>query len=77
MISPSPGKPGEGRGEGLHSIVNCNRKSKSPHPNLLPEYREKGPEEKLAAAHRSPAHGLVGLSDVPPRKVESSNGLAL
>jgi protein O-mannosyl-transferase len=47
-ISPSPGTPGEGRGEGLPSSI-TNPKSKiqnpkSPHPNLLPDYREKGSE---------------------------------
>jgi Domain of unknown function (DUF4105) len=43
-LSPSPGTPGEGRGEG--SAV-ANRKSqianpKNPHPNPLPEYRARG-----------------------------------
>jgi molybdopterin/thiamine biosynthesis adenylyltransferase len=39
-ISPSPGTPGEGRGEGLKK----NSDSVGPHPNPLPEYRERGQE---------------------------------
>ena len=39
--SPSPGTPGEGRGEGLSFP-----RAKDPHPNPLPEYRERGPEAK-------------------------------
>ena len=50
--SASPGTPGEGRGE-------CSREERSsgqltpaapnPHPNPLPEYRERGPEQSPAA----------------------------
>src|SRR5205823_1364446 len=36
--TPSPGTPGEGRGEGLRA---------GPHPNPLPEYRERGQEPTL------------------------------
>jgi folate-binding protein YgfZ len=59
-ISPSPGTPvaaeiagWKGRGEGF-SLPILNPKSEmrnakdSPHPNLLPTYREKGPEGKRA-----------------------------
>ncbi len=38
-LSPSPGTPGEGWGEG-HSA----RPKSRPHPNPLPEYRERGQE---------------------------------
>ena len=35
-FSPSPGTPGEGRGEGLLPVF-----SQNPHPRPLPEYRER------------------------------------
>ena len=43
-FSPSPGTPREGRGEG--SLTNAGSSSirQNPHPNPLPEYRERGPE---------------------------------
>src|SRR5438094_1286964 len=41
-ISPSPGTPGEGRREGSVSIAHNLRSQKNPHPNPLPEYRERG-----------------------------------
>jgi epoxyqueuosine reductase len=37
-ISPSPGNPGEGRGEGIKNISDLS----GPHPNPLPDYRERG-----------------------------------
>ena len=45
---PSPGTPGEGRGEGPRlsiprSLNHSITQSKDPHPNPLPEYRERGP----------------------------------
>jgi len=43
---PSPGTPGEGRGEGSSAIHNPRfaiRTLKDPHPNPLPAYRERGP----------------------------------
>jgi hypothetical protein len=44
---PSPGTPGEGRGEGRREGGNAPiAKSKRPHPNPLPEYRERGPESR-------------------------------
>jgi valyl-tRNA synthetase len=48
--SPSPGAPGEGRGDGQIA----NRKSQianpaDPHPNPLPEYRERGQKEGARA----------------------------
>ena len=36
-LSPSPGTPGEGGGEGLYKPA-----AEDPHPNPLPEYRERG-----------------------------------
>jgi hypothetical protein len=41
-LPPSPGTPGEGRGEGVFFAVG----KKDPHPNPLPEYRERGPETR-------------------------------
>jgi Ca-activated chloride channel family protein len=41
-LSPSPGTPGEGRGEGSSSTRNRSTSERGPHPNLLPEYRERG-----------------------------------
>src|SRR5262249_3558219 len=38
--TPSPGTPGEGRGEGPRSGAT----EQSPHPDPLPEYRERGQE---------------------------------
>jgi lipid-A-disaccharide synthase len=39
--SPSPGNPGEGRGEGIQEYQQADV---GPHPNPLPDYRERGPE---------------------------------
>ena len=52
-LAPSPGTPGEGRGEG--DLERAERSSavappdgqNHPHPNPLPEYRERGPEKSL------------------------------
>jgi quercetin dioxygenase-like cupin family protein len=48
-LFPSPGTPGEGwvRVRAVDAIRQTNLNGKSPHPNLLPEYREK---EKCALA---------------------------
>ena len=43
-LSPSPGTPGEGRGEGDLGRRTASDKPSHPHPNPLPEYRERGPE---------------------------------
>jgi ATP-dependent helicase/nuclease subunit B len=40
-ITPSPGTPGEGGGEGLRSST-----TKDPHPNPLPEYRARGQSKR-------------------------------
>jgi hypothetical protein len=42
-LSPSSDTPGEGRGEGLPQSPTVN-----PHPNPLPEYRERGQEQIVA-----------------------------
>jgi DNA polymerase III subunit gamma/tau len=45
--SPSPGIPGEGRGEGLQNKLNATiptNRAENPHPNPLPEYRAREPE---------------------------------
>jgi hypothetical protein len=42
-VSPSPGNPGEGRGEGLRASG-----AKRPHPNPLPDYREREKGSRLA-----------------------------
>jgi len=43
-LSPSPGTPGEGRGEGDFEQRKTFDIPNHPHPNPLPEYRERGPE---------------------------------
>jgi hypothetical protein len=43
-IAPSPGTPGDGRGEGGFEPDVVLKSSIHPHPNPLPEYRERGPD---------------------------------
>src|SRR5436305_13094715 len=50
--TPSPGTPGEGGGEGLRRAASRD----GPHPNPLPEYREREPE--------APARTLSTLSSL-------------
>src|SRR5687767_4836152 len=57
---PSPGTPGEGRGEGLSQTEGDARFRAGPHPNPLPEYRERGPE-RPAKICVDVAGGTVGL----------------
>ena len=47
--SPSPGNPGEGWGEGLKKIESSGARNvlEGPHPNPLPEYRERGPRGSM------------------------------
>jgi len=52
-ISPSPGTPGEGRGEGL---VAGGGKA-DPHPSPLPEYRERGQEGRTASSDDKTTQG--------------------
>jgi len=42
---PSPGTPGEGGGEGSASSASNPANPQNPHPNPLPEYRARGPED--------------------------------
>ena len=49
--SPSPGTPGEGRGEGLLFLP----EQKDPHPNPLPEYRERGQERNRIGMSNPPS----------------------
>ncbi len=44
-FSPSPGTPGEGRGEGSSAPARNSPLQTNPHPNPLPEYRARGQEE--------------------------------
>ena len=44
-FTPSPGTPGEGWGEGSLGLPEQLDFEIRPHPNLLPAYREKEPEE--------------------------------
>ncbi len=48
LSSPSPGNPGEGRGEGSNER-DVQTVSGRPHPNRLPGYRERGPEKRVVA----------------------------
>jgi valyl-tRNA synthetase len=49
--APSPGTPGEGRGEGDLERQSALDKPNHPHPNPLPEYRERGPERGIPFHH--------------------------
>jgi hypothetical protein len=56
LSSPSPGTPGEGRGEGLRPNQQAKpERAQDPHPNPLPGYRERGQNGGVAvdrAEHR-------------------------
>jgi ABC-type polysaccharide/polyol phosphate transport system ATPase subunit len=57
-FSRSPGTSGEGRGEGVFEKQTTFDTPNHPHPNPLPEYRERGPEQRIPAEgslSRSPA----------------------
>jgi tetratricopeptide (TPR) repeat protein len=45
FLPPSPGTPGEGWGEGDFEGKAASEIRNRPHPNPLPEYRERGPEK--------------------------------
>ncbi len=55
-LSPSPGTPGEGRGEGDFKQATASDIPKHPHPNPLPEYRERGPEDNASQGFASAGH---------------------
>src|SRR5687768_4722287 len=67
VLPPSPGTPGEGRGEGVRGGEVRTSPATRPHPNPLPEYRARGPDldvagvisniDAIAVAHRP---GLIG-----------------
>ncbi len=61
-LAPSPGTPGEGWGEGELERRDSSAIQNHPHPNLLPEYREKGPEA-------SPPFATAAPSAAPPSSV--------
>ncbi len=66
-ISPSPGTPGEGRGEGL-----LKGGKNAPHPNPLPEYRERG-QERHSASHSdktTQGESLDGEWPIPEDKLQ-------
>ena len=44
--APSPGTPGEGWGEGPSTVESRSPRDEDPHPNPLPAYRERGPDER-------------------------------
>ena len=71
-LTPSPGTPGEGEGEGLHFPIH-NPQSKiqnaaAPHPNPLPEYREREQESPYIAQEVLP---YVSPTPRPPQKQSS------
>jgi Fe-S-cluster containining protein len=49
-LTPSPGTPGEGGGEGDFERRTTRPIPNRPHPNPLPEYRERGPEARSGTA---------------------------
>src|SRR6266550_1219 len=76
---PSPGTPGEGRGEGLL----CGLPQKSPHPCPLPEYRERGdnglypPSRRQILRRMAGGFGMVGLAGIlGPQALAGSFGAA-
>src|SRR5688572_2624352 len=64
-LSPSPGIPGEGGGEGLSETGSRARFRAGPHPNPLPEYRERGwrgPEGATALRIMHSAGGTLSVA---------------
>jgi hypothetical protein len=60
-FAPSPGTPGEGGGEGSASIQDLKsqiQNAENPHPNPLPEYRERGQDGQ---AQRQSAVGFKAI----------------
>jgi N-acetylglucosamine-6-phosphate deacetylase len=73
-IAPSPGTPGEGRGEGSRGDALSTKPAsltQDPHPNPLPEYRERGkkddPTTRPALYAANYPLGAFGRSELPPR----------
>jgi RHH-type proline utilization regulon transcriptional repressor/proline dehydrogenase/delta 1-pyrroline-5-carboxylate dehydrogenase len=65
-FSPSPGTPGEGRGEGDIERKAAPEIPNHPHPRTLPEYRERG----LSAANSSPSPKFINLDMEEYRDLE-------
>jgi tRNA modification GTPase len=66
VLLPSPGTPGEGHGEGLRcDSLNSNEQGRAanPHPNPLPEYRER-------AKGRATAPEVIGASALTGRGLD-------
>ena len=70
VFAPSPGTPGEGRGEGaFRSSNDFNATGNHPHPNPLPAYRERGQEfastllVKLAHPNIASKHWIIRQYD--------------
>jgi hypothetical protein len=57
--TPSPGIPGEGRGEGSSATPCTPPAPQNPHPNPLPEYRERGQEQPLCHFETSDDAGFI------------------
>ena len=57
-LPPSPGTPGEGRGEGSPVTV-----QEGPHPNPLPEYRERGEQARSPLLVAQNVHRILGTAD--------------
>src|SRR5205814_2494783 len=64
LYSPSPRTRGEGWGEGSDAKDRTANPKKTPHPNPLPRYRERGPEAAIAALMWI-AIALAGLTKGP------------
>jgi hypothetical protein len=58
-LSPSPGTPGEGGGEGGTSQHSQTREDQSPHPNPLPEYRARRSENAIECSGTCNIHSIA------------------
>src|SRR5438034_10434617 len=72
-LTPSPGTPGERRGEGFVSIASNLHSQKNPHPDPLPEYRARGDALRNTARHDMSAslavndpNSAAATSEAPP-----------
>ena len=77
LLSPSPGTPGEGRGEGdLEDRKSCDTQN-HPHPNPLPEYRERGSGVRAAGITVGGALVLALLVATVVRNSEYQSALSI
>src|SRR3982750_4360303 len=67
-MSPSPGNPGEGRGEG--SVAGP---SNNPHPNPLPAYRARGSDGTAGSAMATLAQLNISPGGMPKLPIDSAN----